>query len=108
VDGIVPVTVNAWPALTDVALTAGAVGAVNAELTVTVEDAAELCVSGVVALSVTWSSNAYALPGDSVLSGIVQVSRMPPVASVPLAAAPHWVAGTKPPAPFTSTSHCQE
>jgi hypothetical protein len=40
-----------------VALTVGAAGAVNVECTVTVGEAVDVCVSGVVALSVTCSSN---------------------------------------------------
>jgi hypothetical protein len=58
VEGIVPVTVRVWLGEIVVALTVGAAGAVSADLTVTVGEAAEVTVSGVEALSVTWSSNA--------------------------------------------------
>ena len=58
VDGIVPVTVNAWLTSNAVALTVGAAGAVSAECTVTVGEAVDVAVTGVVALSVTFSSNA--------------------------------------------------
>jgi hypothetical protein len=57
VDGRVDCTVSAWFASIVVALTAGVVGAVSALFTVTVEETPDVCVSGVVALSVTWSSN---------------------------------------------------
>ena len=53
-----PRTVRAWLRSCAVALTLGVPGAVNADATVTVEDALEVCVSVTVALSVTWSSKA--------------------------------------------------
>jgi hypothetical protein len=58
VDGIAPVTVSAWFTSSAVALTVGAAGAVSCETTLTVEDAADVAVSGVFAESVTLSSNA--------------------------------------------------
>ena len=56
VDGIVPDTVSNWSASKEVALGVGARGARSAVLTVTVEDAVEISISAVVALSVTFSS----------------------------------------------------
>jgi hypothetical protein len=53
VDGIDAVTFNTSLEARDVALTVGTIGAVNAELTATVADADDVCVSGEVALSVT-------------------------------------------------------
>jgi len=58
VAGIVPVTVKVWSTSSFVALTVGAPGAVSAEATVTVTDAAEVFVSGEVALSVAFNSKA--------------------------------------------------
>jgi hypothetical protein len=49
-----PVTVCAVP---DVVTSVGVAGAVSFDATVTVGDAADVIVSAVVALSVTWSSN---------------------------------------------------
>jgi hypothetical protein len=82
------------------------VPAVNSELVVTVDDAAEIFVSGVVALSFTLSSKVYEVLAVRVSPGIVHVSVAPPVAPLPLADAPHWVAFAYP-LPV-ATSHCQE
>ena len=91
VDGIVPCTVNTWFTSSAVALTVGAAAAVSAVLTVTVADAADVVVSGVVALSVTFSSNAYVDPTVSVLAPMLHVSVAPPAAPAPLFTA-HCVA----------------
>ena len=55
--GIAPVTVSDWLTSSAVALTVGAAGAVNAELTGTAASAGDVAVSATVALSVTCSSN---------------------------------------------------
>jgi hypothetical protein len=55
---IVPVTISVWLALNVVVLGEGASGAVSSECTVTGEEADDVCVSGVEALSVISSSNA--------------------------------------------------
>ena len=86
-----PVTVNAWLTSNAVALTVGAAGAVSPECTVTVGEAVDVAVTGVVALSVTFSSNAYVLPAVSVLAAMLHVSVAPPIAPLPLFTA-HWVA----------------
>ncbi len=86
-----------------VALTDGAPGAVSIEATVTVEDAAEVWVSGVFALSVTCNSKVYVSPAVSVLPGMSQVTVAPAEAPVPLLTA-HWVVATYVP-PFTDTHH---
>ena len=91
VDGIVPVTVNAWLTSNAVALTVGAAGAVSAECTVTVEEAPDVDVSDVVALSVTCNSNAYVFPAVNVLAATLHVSVAPPLAALPLFTA-HCVA----------------
>ena len=54
--GIVPETVSGWLKSSFPALRVGAAGAVNADATATVEDEAEVVVSGVEALSETRSS----------------------------------------------------
>jgi hypothetical protein len=56
VEGSESVTVSTWVAGIVVALTVGAAAASSFELTVIVADAAEVTVTGVVALSVTFSS----------------------------------------------------
>jgi hypothetical protein len=55
-----------------------------------VEDAPDVCVSGVEALSVTLNSKLYVSPTVSVLAAIEQVSVVPPAAPEPLFTA-HWV-----------------
>jgi hypothetical protein len=74
VDGIIPFTVRGWLVSTEVDETVGAAGAVSWVATFTVDDAADVAVSGVFAESVTWSSNAYVSPAVSVPPLIVQVS----------------------------------
>jgi hypothetical protein len=56
VEGRVDCTVSIWFTSSIVALTVGVVGAVSALFTVTVDDAPDVCVSGVLALSVTRNS----------------------------------------------------
>jgi hypothetical protein len=70
--------------------------------------AADVFVSGGEPLSVTLSSKAYESPTVSLPAEMVHFSWVPPPAPLPLADAPHWAALTYPPAPFTSTNHCQE
>jgi hypothetical protein len=81
--------------------------AVSAELVVTVEDAVDVFVSGVDALSVTFSSKEYELAAVSVSPGIEHVSVAPPIAPLPLAEVPHSVALAYVP-PSIAMSHCQE
>ena len=54
-DEMLELTVSTWPRSIGV-VTVGVPGVPNAELTVTVEEAPDVTVTGVVALSVTWSS----------------------------------------------------
>ena len=72
-NGIVAVTVNAWSMSSTVALTAGAAGGVRVELTVTVDEADDVNISGVDALSVTLSSNAYVSPAINVPAAMLHV-----------------------------------
>jgi hypothetical protein len=53
VGGIAAVTTNAWLVFSEVALTVGTAGAVNAEFTVTANAGDDVCVSGEVAPSIT-------------------------------------------------------
>ena len=92
--GIVPVKVDVWPwSTTGFDVIVGAAGAVSAELTVTVKEAADVAVSGAVALSVTCNSKEYVLPTARVLAAMLHVSVAPPAAPLPLFTA-HCVAVT--------------
>jgi len=68
--------------------------------------AADVCVTGDDALSVTRSSNAYVFPAVKLFAAMEHVSNEPAAALDPLFTA-HCVAGAKAP-PLTETSHCQE
>jgi len=78
----------------------------RSELTITVGDFGEICVSGDVALSVTCNSKVYVSPAVKVFAATAHVSVAPPLAPVPLFAA-HSVASALAP-PLTEISHCQE
>ena len=83
--GIVAVNVEVCPwSTTAFDVIVGAAGAVRAEWTVTVEDAADVVLSGVVALSVTCSSKLYVLPPVSVLPAMLHVWMAPAMAPLPL------------------------
>jgi hypothetical protein len=56
----------------------------SAAYTVTVEDAPDVCVSAVVALSVTFNSKLYVSPAVRVLAVIEQISVAPAAAPMPL------------------------
>ena len=105
-DGMMPETISAWSISSADALTTGCAGAVSAELTVTVVDIGDVCVSAVEALSVTFSSKEYESPTVSVLPEMAQSSLAPATAPLPPSTV-HSVASTWTP-PLTETSHCQE
>jgi len=105
VEGIVPDTESGWLTSSFVALAVGTAGTVNAEATETVAELAEVCISAEVALSVTWSLNAYVFPAVSVLAPMLHVSIAPAIAPTPLLV-PHCVAAPYAP-PLTEMSHCQ-
>ena len=79
---------------------------VSAAVTVTVEDAPDVTVSTVDALSVTWSSKVYVLPAVNVLAAMLHVSVAPASAPLPLGTA-HCVADPYDPE-LILTSHCHE
>jgi hypothetical protein len=89
-DGTLEVTESTWSASSEVALGEGVEAAVSAELTVTAADAGDVAVSGVVAPSVTFSSNRYEPVVVATVVAKEQVSVAPALPPEPLGVA-HWL-----------------
>ncbi|MFI5413872.1 MAG: hypothetical protein ACHQ0I_04735, partial [Candidatus Lutacidiplasmatales archaeon] len=88
------------------ALDVGAAGATSAERTMTADDAGEVWLSGVDALSRTSNRKAYVSPTVKVPPAITHCSTAPELAPLP-PFRPHWVAAPYAP-PLTATNHFQE